>query len=318
MNKNVRLIVRCVIFLLIFSVLMAATSFLFLPKSGNKNYRTSDMAAYGIDNEPKNSIDVLIVGDSETYSSISPMRMWEERGFTSYVCATSGQFLFDSYDFIEKTFKTQSPKVVILETNAIYRKFNMNNYIGAEIGRKIPIIKFHDRWKLLRPNDFIGDIALESESAFKGYIPHNEVEPAEIKDYMKKTKSVAQIPKLNQDCLQDIIALCKAHNTELIFVSTPSIKNWSYRRHNGVAAFAKKNKVAYLDMNLKNKIILIDWTLDTRDRGDHLNISGATKVSSYLSRYLDKKYKLPDHRKDIGYLDWNKLLEEYKEKAEQY
>src|SRR5574344_706561 len=128
MSKNVRLGIRVVAFLLIFAMLMAVSSYLFLPKSGDTNHRVTDMAAYGIEYEPKDSIDVLIVGDSETYSSISPMCMWEKRGFTSYVCATSGQFLFDSYEFMVSALKQQKPKIIILETNAIYRGFNLNNY----------------------------------------------------------------------------------------------------------------------------------------------------------------------------------------------
>ena len=318
MNKNVRLVLRCVVFLLIFAVLIVITSYLFLPKNGKNNYRISDMAAYGIENEPKNTIDVLIVGDSETYSSISPMRMWEEKGFTSYVCATSGQFLFDSYDFVENALKTQSPKAIILETNAIFRKFNLNNYIGAQVGRKVPIIKYHNRWKYLKPYDFGGKIATDTENAYKGFIPEFEVESIETTDYMKKSKKVVPIPELNQDCLQDIVTICKENNTKLILVSTPSIRNWNYKRHNGVKEFAKKNDLVYLDLNLKNDKVLIDWAMDTRDRGDHLNIAGATKVSTYLAQYLDKKLDLPDHRQDSSYSDWNEKLKDYKEKVEQH
>ncbi len=318
MSKNIRLTLRCVIFLLIFVAIMVLLSYLFLPKSGSDNYKISDMAAYGIDEEPADSIDVLIVGDSLSYSAFSPMCMWEKQGFTSYVCATSGQFLFDSYDFVANTLKTQKPKVVVLETNAIFRKFNLNNYIAAKVARKVPIIKYHNRWKMINLSDFGGTVANDTEFSYKGYIPNNEVQEAKDTDYMKPSKQAREIPELNQDCIKDILKLCKENNTTLILVSAPSIKNYNYKKHNGIAKFAKKNGITYLDMNLMNDEIHIDWTKNTRDMGDHLNIEGATKVSTYLGEYLNKEFDLPDHRTDANYAQWNEKLNRYKEDISKY
>ncbi len=313
MSKNIRLTLRCVIFLLLFAVFMILLSYLFLPKSGSVNYRISDMAAYGIDEEPVSSIDVLIVGDSLSYSAFSPMCMWEEKGFTSYVCATSGQFLFDTYDFVLNTFKTQKPKVVVLETNAFFRKFNLNNYIAAKVARKVPIIKYHNRWKMIRLSDFGGTIANDTQCAYKGYIPNKEVQAAKDTDYMKLSKEVREIPELNKDCLKDIIELCKQHDTKLILVSAPSLTNYNYKKHNSIAKFAKTNDITYIDMNLENEAIQIDWKTNTRDKGDHLNIEGATKVSTYLGEFLDEEFDLPDHRTDANYEEWNEKLSLYKE-----
>ena len=54
-------------------------------------------------------------------------------------------------------------------------------------------------------------------------------------------------------------------------MGTPTPKNWDYRRHNGVSDYAAKKKLPFLDMNLLEKELNMDWDRDSRDEGDHLN-----------------------------------------------
>ena len=57
----------------------------------------------------------------------------------------------------------------------------------------------------------------------------------------------------------------------------------------------------------------MNWTEDTQDKGDHLNVYGAEKVTSYLGNYLEENYELEDHRNDPTYEAWNQLAEQYKQ-----
>ena len=87
--------------------------------------------------------------------------------------------------------------------------------------------------------------------------------------------------------------------------SGPSPVNYNYKKHNGLAAYAKEQKIPYLDLNLKQKELGIDWQMDTVDKGDHLNLTGARKVTRYLGNYLKENYELPDHREEQSYREWN-------------
>lgn len=72
----------------------------------------------------------------------------------------------------------------------------------------------------------------------------------------------------------------------------------------------------YLDLNLKLGEVGIDWKTDSLDKGDHLNLSSAQKVTKYLGEYLKLAYELPDHRGEAFYAAWDKEEEEYRQKAE--
>ena len=53
---------------------------------------------------------------------------------------------------------------------------------------------------------------------------------------------------------------------------------------------------------------------DTRDGGNHLNYSGATKMTKYIGQYLKDNYTLNDYRHDPHYEQWNKDYEMFMKK----
>ena len=77
--------------------------------------------------------------------------------------------------------------------------------------------------------------------------------------------------------------------------------------------YADEKGIAYLDLNEKVEELGLNWTGDTQDKGDHLNVYGAEKVTSYLGNYLEENYELEDHRNDPTYEAWNQLAEQYKQ-----
>lgn len=315
--KKLRLMGRCMMFALILCMILYYLSLVFVPKNNLDQAGMRDVSANGILSEKDNSIDVLVIGDSEAYSSIIPMEMYHKYGFTSYVLATPGQPLYYTKTLLDRTLKSQTPRVIILETNAIYRDFQPFSPLIEEVRKLFPVFDYHDRWKSLRIEDFSMDIHYTYNNAMKGYHYSEDVQPvASLDGYMKTTDVSQEIPALNQLFLDMIVNTCHENDIQLILLSTPSPVNWTMGKHLRIEEYAKNNELTYIDLNLEGLPEAIDWRKDTRDAGDHLNYAGAQKVTRFLGDYLSQSYDLPDHREDKGYVTWQESYQLYSQMIE--
>ena len=62
----------------------------------------------------------------------------------------------------------------------------------------------------------------------------------------------------------------------------------------------------------------IDWKNDSQDKkGEHLNYTGALKVTNYLGNYLKEHNELPDHRQDEKYSPWNEAYNNFQKEIEE-
>ena len=79
--------------------------------------------------EPENSVDIIVLGDSLGMTSISPMAWWGDYGMTGYVCGQTGQRMQEAFHMLQAAYETQSPKLVILETNMVFRCKNLSSEV---------------------------------------------------------------------------------------------------------------------------------------------------------------------------------------------
>ena len=129
MSRFLKHTLRCVVFLAVLALLLTGVSQLVRPKNNTRSDGIHDPAANGILGEPDNTIDLLILGDSESYSAFIPMQLWQQYGYTAYCCGTSRQTLYYSEAFLHKAFQKQSPKLVILETDVIFIDFSYGSML---------------------------------------------------------------------------------------------------------------------------------------------------------------------------------------------
>ena len=308
---------RVILFLLVFAVLLWACSagiqIIVRNVSGSVSGRSRVFAS--VSAEKKNTIDVLVAGDSESYTSVSPMDLWDRAGIAAYDCGQPWQRIQETYYILKTAFRTQSPKLVLFETNTMFRDpgflKNVQLSLTEPLAYHFPVIKYHNAWKAL----FDGPGG--PKKSYKGFEIRDKVVSYEgDEEYMKETKDKAQIPEVVRIYMEKIKRLCEKNGANLLLVSAPSPKNYNYKKHNSLEEYARENDLPYVDLNMKFRDIGIDWKMDSYDRGDHLNISGARKVTAYMGKYLSDNYDLPDRRNDDGWREWDNLAREYLEELE--
>lgn len=307
-NEKFKLIAFPVIVLLVLHLLSIAN----VP---TENYsmgdRNLDKVLFDLLQEDEATVDVLVLGDSLTYSGISPYHLWNEYGYTSFVCGTPSQMINNTYEMLEASLMKQKPKVVLLETNVIYQVTQQRSIVQSAFFQAFPILRYHNNWKGLTRNDEGKTIG---ETRYKGYVLRYAKTKGDTSKYMKPDSGVNDVSVVNKYYFEKIHNLCKENDIELIIVSVPSIRYWNYAKHNGVSQLAEEYGVKYWDFNIDKELDL-DWSKDTPDKGMHMNLYGAEKLTCRIGQMLSEaEVGLEDHRSSTAFDVWNEGWEEFKRK----
>ena len=282
--------------------LMLLASRVAVPKGNGPDDYIIEMRASGIEGEPTNTIDMVVVGDSETYRCFAPLLMWKEHGVASYCCGTPGQKLFNTRRWIMRVMRNQKPDIIMMETNELYRIISYSEVILSPMEEYFPVVEYHTRWKVLRLKDFYATPEYTYTERDKGYMYDPNIQPADPATFghMAPTDAAEKISPLNLWYFRRIVNYCREQGTRLVLISTPSTVNWNMMRHNAVKKLSEAYGLDYIDLNTVNDEI----------GGDHLNHSGAMKVCHYLGRVLAEDFGLADHRDDPAYSAWDEALAE--------
>ena len=288
--------------------------------------------------------ELLIVGNCESYENISPMKLWEEYGITSYIRGNSNQLISQSYYLLREALRYEKPKVVLLNIQAMAvaeqssEEYNRMVFDGMKWSRDklegilsskleeeslaeylFPILRYHSRWSELSEEDFRYAFQEKPLTSYNGYYLRADIRPySEFPT--ERRRSDYTFPEKNMRYLQEIETLCRENGIELVLMKAPSLYPvWVEPYEEQIIEFAEKNGIYYVNTLLYADEIGLDMSTDTYDEGLHLNVYGAEKLSVWLGKELKERYALTDFRGEEG-LAWvyNRRLEEYKkEKAEQ-
>lgn len=307
-------VLRVIVALAVTALLLVVTSFVMVPKDNRAESGEINAYTNGFKGLAENSLDVLFLGDSEAYTTLSPMQMWRQWGFTSYTSGTPLQLVMYSNTLLHRALSSQSPKVVVFETNSFYTRTNVSTALARTVQDVFPVFEYHNRWKSLTMADFTTTPTATWTDDNRGFTIRTDVKAADATNYMTPRSDVTKVPPLNLVYVEEMVSYCRSKGITPVFLSTPSTVNWNMAKHNGMVQLASELGVDYLDLNVGDaaKAVGIDWSEDSTDGGDHLNFHGAQKVSTYVGAYLEEQYGLADHRGDetIGAV-WDASLKQY-------
>lgn len=202
--------------------------------------------AMGIYDQPRNTIDVLVLGSSHAYYGINTAKLWEDYGIAAYDFGSAEQSLWVSYHYLIETCKTQKPKVVVLDfyTPAAYQedhKFKYTFLADALYGMKFSLNKlammhacfdwnlelwnkyfpsffgYHDQYDQVELED-IGKLFAD-HSDFKGYVPHFSQAPTD--GFNIDTESVLAPSDKSVKYLEKIVDYTRKHDIELYITIVP-------------------------------------------------------------------------------------------------
>lgn len=314
MRSCIKRILHVTAFLLVLSMAVFLAGHYLMPHS---NRYLSGYTAGGILGEDFDTIDVLVMGDSNAAQGISPMQWYCDNGITGYTYASGWLSVYNIYYRLRSIYEEQTPKVVVLCTDVVYSRMGDETELQAAIGditdELIPLVRFHDNWKDLTLDNLFEEHDYSWRDTNKGFTPITDVGSSLRGDYMYDDGSREPIPFLVRLYLERIVTLCEEHDSELMLITVPASSSWNLARHNGVQGFADEYGLTYLDYNMADLNPGIDWRTDTPDGGSHLNVLGAQKLTGALGTYLMENYDLEDHRRQPGFESWDKDAVTYTE-----
>lgn len=210
----------------------------------------------------------------------------------------------------------------------------------------IPLLRYHTRWNELNKQDFTmcfmsrhdynkggqinsiiddAEVTVEEMNEIADELLQNTEKIEYVYDEGKvderREESISyaiDIPENNIEWLKKIKALCDENQVQFLAIKVPTVylpqsyhSAWTEKKCDAVRSLCNEYGIAYYDM-LYDVDVSIDWSKDSLDEGQHLNLYGAQKVSSELGKYLKEHYELSEEHEE----QWDKDLTFYREVRE--
>lgn len=309
-------IVRVIAFLLIAALIYGAlTRLLTINNATEQQYIRSFYL------EPKDSIDVMILGASETFTDYCAPLAWQHAGFTSYPLAVSAAQGTIYPSMLRESAKRQSPGVYVVEVNGFLYTAAEREELGKAATREwldtlplshnkvqaidecvqgkrlsyyVPLLKYHSNWKdlsLIRRS-----LSLQQQARDAGY---SYTKPfLSISSYLLPTDEIPvrqqTLDDFNEQSLRTFCETARALGIKnVLFARFPHrtvIENYD-------AVFAELEAVVheygydFVNFDTQMDAIGLD-PLNDFANAEHLNIFGAEKFTPYLADYLTQHYDL--------------------------
>ena len=311
------------VFAIILMIIALFGSLSFLQKFLCIPYGYDQNRAIMLHKEPANSIDVLLIGSSATYSGFSSVYAYEQFGFTSFPYAIGGSTCTSWKAAVQDALQKQSPQLIVIDVfgggydleliesrnNQLYtilshtplseEKVSTAKQLSEDVsGTSIasllfPILKYHSSV----PSNFRS--AIDSIRAY--HSGTSKLKGVEIITRKRKlaqvdassfSDEVVPLDEKTERIILDFMDYCKSKNLKLLFVKYPTVLTANdpdelkvNLKANRILEIARESGFATLNMQKSFHDIGLNEQEDFYNHG-HTNTCGQLKVSKFLGEYI--------------------------------
>ena len=296
--------------------------------------------------EPENSIDVLLLGSSATYSDFSSAYAYEKFGYTSFPYAIGGSTCTMWKPALQDALKTQKPKLVVVDvfgggytrdmvdsrSNQLSIVFSHTAFSPELLGSAseasaltdqsstagfiFPFIKYHNNVPACIP-DLPDRLRLEfaGPSPLKGVYTNTRMRYLRQVDPSSFTDESIPLDEKSEKIIRDFIEYCKSEDVEVLFVKYPSVLTDFDKdelavnlRSNRILEIAREQGCRTVNLQKHFYDIGLDERADFYNHG-HTNTRGQKKVTEYFGSYLQNEVGIgPSELSDSVRAEWDKAV----------
>lgn len=331
-KRRAAFLIRLVCFALLFSVLGSCLVYVLTPK-----YDYGICSMLNLYFQPRDTVDVLVVGTSLAYAGVNTNVLWEEYGIAAYDLCSAEQPFWVSYYTIREALKTQRPRLIVLDAKpAVYTRdyskrgriilstygiLGPENRFGAilacvekpqdALSFLLGLPEVHGRYDQLSPQDFIfpPDNAGRSKD-WKGYIEMDETEHHSRPDLVW-TDVKRRMNEKEEEYARKIFELARREGIPLLLVGFPNpdyANDHTY--YNSLWSIAAEYGISGINYNDPALRFGLRYSSDFAD-WQHLNVKGSVNFSRKLGQDLRDRFSLPDRRGDGAYQTYQACADQW-------
>ena len=326
-KKRICRMLKLVVFLIILFICFQAVYN--VTRRKNSTAKNSDFFSQ------KEDFDVLFFGSSHMLNATFPMQLWNEHGIVSYNMANYGERLVLSYyNLLLSLEQVSKPKLIVIDAYMVkhtdklnkikkveshytldtypisYKKylaikdlFDGKDLLDKSVEYLFNFSLYHSRWSELTKDDFMINNNYEKGAESRISI----TEPNQVENF-KNIEIYNKEETINMKYLRKIIEYCRENNIEILVTYIPyPVDNEEASTAKYVQTICNEYDINYINFLEKN---IVDYNTDCYDT-EHLNPSGARKVTEYLGKYITENYDIPDQRQNEAYSFWYQDYDEY-------
>lgn len=321
---------RFICFLLVVSTVMFGLNFALSTNSDKDGIHIR-----GYFKEPKNTVDVLLIGASELYTGFNSPLAWEKYGFTSYGLSFAAMPGALYKTVTQKALKTQSPKLVVFEINGFLHKEKNSlqrrpihawfDTVGIDSdGKKfleqniperehieyyLPFYKYHANWRepLICARNAMSRLTLEIEGiSYSKAFANTALKRKDAK--LKKRKN--EFSDKSKGYLLELLNYCRDEKMKnVLFIRAPHcIKNENPKATNDIKKLIESYGYRFVDFEKVYDAIGLDPQNDFYNH-DHLNIYGMEKFTAFFGKYICDNYNVKTAHTTETVEQWNKCAD---------